>query len=129
MSPSTVALSIIFGIVAIGSAIGFYAGARYKMDLEQWTVAGRGFGLVLVWLLMAGEIYTSFTFLGASGWAYSQGGPALYILAYLILGYVVSFYILPPIWEAGRQYSLQTAADFFHCRYGSKYLAGLVALV
>lgn len=129
MSPSTIALSIIFGLVVIGSAIGFYAGARYKMDLEQWTVAGRGFGLLLVWLLMAGEIYTTFAFLGSSGWAYSRGGPTLYILAYLMLAYVVSFYILPPIWEFGRKYALQTESDFFHRRYGSKYLAGFVALV
>lgn len=129
MSPSTIALSIIFGIVVIGSAIGFYAGARYKMDLEQWTVAGRGFGLLLVWLLMAGEIYTTFAFLGSSGWAYSRGGPTLYILAYLMLAYVVSFYILPPIWEFGRKYGLQTESDFFQRRYGSKYLAGFVALV
>jgi len=129
MSPSAVALSVIFAIVGIGSGIGFYAGARYKMDLEQWAVAGRGFGLLLVWLLMAGEIYTTFSFLGASGWAYSQGGPTLYILAYLTLGYVVSFYILPPIWEVGRKYRLQTQSDFFQCRYGSKYLAALVALV
>lgn len=129
MNPSAIALSIIAGIVVTGSAVGFYAGARHKMDLEQWTVAGRGFGLLLMWLLMAGEIYTSFTFLGASGWAYSQGGPTLYILAYLVLGYVVSFYILPPIWEAGRKYGLQTESDFFQRRYGSKYLAGLVALV
>jgi hypothetical protein len=26
------------------------------MDLEQWTVGGRGFGVVLVYLLMAGEV-------------------------------------------------------------------------
>jgi solute:Na+ symporter, SSS family len=129
MSPSAIALSIIFGIVAIGSGIGFYAGARYKMDLEQWTVAGRGFGLLFVWLLMAGEIYTTFAFLGASGWAYSQGGPTLYILAYLTLAYVVSFYILPPVWEFARRHALQTEADFFQSRYGNKYLAGLVALV
>ena len=82
MNASTVALTFIFGIVAVGSFIGFYAGSRYKMDLEQWTVAGRGFGVLLIWLLMAGEIYTTFTFLGASGWAYSKGGPALYILGY-----------------------------------------------
>jgi SSS family solute:Na+ symporter len=129
MTPSVVALSLIFGIVIIGSAIGFYAGARYKMDLEQWTVAGRGFGLLLVWLLMAGEIYTTFSFLGASGWAYSRGGPTLYILAYLTLAYVASFYILPPLWEVARKYGLQTESDFFQVRYGSKYLAALVALV
>ncbi len=129
MSPSVVALTVIFAIVGLGSAIGFYAGARYKMDLEQWTVAGRGFGLLLVWLLMAGEIYTTFSFLGASGWAYGKGGPTLYILGYLTLAYVVSFYILPQVWEAGRKHALQTESDFFQRRYGSKYLAAFVSLV
>src|SRR5947209_860910 len=99
------------------------------MDLEQWTVGGRGFGMVLVWLLMAGEIYTTFTFLGASGWAYSRGGPVLYILGYQPLMYVVSFFVLPQVWEAGRKYKLQSQADFFEVRYGSKYLAAFVALI
>jgi len=129
MSASTIALTLIFGIVAVGSFIGFYAGSRYKMDLEQWTVAGRGFGLVLVWLLMAGEVYTTFTFLGVSGWAYSRGGPALYILGYQPLIFVVSFFIVPQVWEVGRRYGLQTQADFFQVRYRNKYLAAFVALV
>lgn len=129
MSPSATALGVIFAIVALGSAIGFYAGARRKMDLEQWTVAGRGFGLLLMWLLMAGEVYTTFSFLGASGWAYSRGAPTLYILAYITLAYVVSFFILPPIWELGRQHRLQTQSDFFAWRYRSKYLAAAVSLV
>jgi SSS family solute:Na+ symporter len=129
MNPSTIALSVIFGIVVIGSVIGFYAGSRYRMDLEQWTVAGRGFGLLLVWLLMAGEVYTTFAFLGASGWAYSRGGPTLYIIAYLVLAYVVSFYIQPNIWEVGRKYGMQTQSDFFYRRYGSMFLAAFVALV
>lgn len=109
--------------------MGFYAGARHKMSLEQWTVAGRGFGLLFVWLLMAGEIYTTFAFLGASGWAYSRGGPTLYIMAYMTLAYVVSFYILPQVWEFGKKYSMQTQSDFFHKRYGSKYLAAFVSLI
>jgi SSS family solute:Na+ symporter len=124
-----VALSIISGIVAVGSCAGFCARCRHKMDLEQWTVGGRGFGVLLVWLLMAGEIYTIFTFLGASGWAYSRGGPVLYILGYAPLMYVVSFYILPYIWEVGQKHRLQTQADFFQARYGSTYLSALVALV
>lgn len=99
------------------------------MDLEQWTVGGRGFGMMLVWLLMAGEIYTTFTFLGASGWAYSRGGPVLYILGYQPLMYVVSFYVLPQVWEAGRRHNLQTVGDFFQSRYGRTYLSSFVALV
>jgi SSS family solute:Na+ symporter len=129
VNASTIALTIIFSIVAVGSFIGFYAGSRYKMDLEQWTVAGRGFGLLFVWLLMAGEIYTTFTLLGVSGWAYSKGGPSLYILGYQPLAFVVSFYILLQVWEVGQKYRLQTQADFFQVRYGSKYLSAFVALV
>jgi SSS family solute:Na+ symporter len=129
MSPSVVALTIISVIVTIGATVGFLARFHHKMDLEQWTVGGRGFGLVLVWLLMAGEIYTTFTFLGASGWAYSKGGPVLYILGYSPLIYVVSLYIVPSIWEVGRKHGLQTQADFFQVRFGSTYLAAFVALI
>jgi SSS family solute:Na+ symporter len=129
MSPSAVSLITTIVIVAVGAAIGFLAGVHRKMDLEQWTVGGRGFGAVLMYLLMAGEVYTTFSFLGASGWAYSRGGPTLYILAYLTLAYVVSFFILPQIWEVGRKYDMQTQSDFFSMRYGNKYLAGFVCVV
>ena len=129
MNATLVPLAVMSVIVTVGSALGFYAGARYKMDLEQWAVAGRAFGAVLVWLLMAGEVYTTFAFLGASGWAYSRGGPALYILAYLSLAYVVSLYILPQLWEIGRAHKLQTESDFFEKRYNSKYLAAFVSII
>jgi SSS family solute:Na+ symporter len=42
---------------------------------------------------------------------------------------VVSFFILPPLWEVGRQYRLQTQPDFFNARYDNKYLAGLVCVL
>jgi SSS family solute:Na+ symporter len=129
MTSSAIALAIIFGLMGLGTAIGFLAGVGRKMDLEQWTVGGRGFGFLLMYLLMAGEVYTTFSFLGASGWAYSRGGPTLYILAYLTLGYVVSFFVLPPLWEAGRKFGMQTQPDFFRVRYGNKYLAAFVSVV
>jgi SSS family solute:Na+ symporter len=123
------ALTVICGIVAVGAVVAFLARFHHKMDLEQWTVGGRGFGLGLIWLLMAGEIYTTYTFLGACGWAYSRGAPVLYILGYGPLMYVVSFFISPPIWEVGRRYKLQTQADFFQARYNSPLLGAFVALV
>ncbi|HXY23393.1 MAG TPA: sodium:solute symporter family protein [Candidatus Acidoferrum sp.] len=129
MSESLAALIVISAIVGVGGFVGLYAGTRHKMDMEQWIVAGRGFGVIFVWLLMAGEVYTTFTFLGASGWAYSRGGPVFYILAYQPLIYVVSFYVLPQMWEAGKRFRLQTQADFFRVRYGSKSLEAFVALV
>ena len=44
---------------------------------------------------MAGEIYTTFTFLGGSGWAYGKGAPAFYILCYGAIAYSLSYFLLP----------------------------------
>ena len=76
------ALLIIFATIAGVLLLGLRAQRGKDMDLEQWTVGGRGFGTILVFVLMAGEIYTTFTFLGGSGFAYGHGAPAFYILSY-----------------------------------------------
>jgi len=128
MTPGTTAILVICLIVSVGSFFGFRASLGRRKGLEEWTVAGRSFGLLFMWLLMAGEIYTTFAFLGASGWAYSRGGPALYIMSYITLGYVISFYLLPYVWQLGRRYGLQTQSDFFEQRYGSKALALVVSI-
>ncbi|MCJ7581504.1 MAG: sodium:solute symporter family protein, partial [Candidatus Aminicenantes bacterium] len=124
-----IAILIIFGVIFISAFVGIYAGRRVKMNLENWTVGGRKFGIVLIWLLMAGEIYTTFTFLGASGWAYSKGAPAYYILAYGALAYTLSFFILPALWRIGKKHGLHTQPDFFIKRYDSRALGVFVALV
>ena len=128
MSPRTTALTILFGIVFAGSLIGFLAAKKRRPNLEEWAVGGRGFGLILVWILLAGETFTAFSVLGVSGWTYAKGGPVLYVLAYLSIGQLVVFFIGPLMWQAGRRYGLQTIGDFFGTRYGSDLLAAAVAL-
>ncbi|MFB0565222.1 MAG: sodium:solute symporter [Candidatus Aminicenantaceae bacterium] len=123
------ALIIIFAVIIFSSLLGIYAGRRVKMNLEEWAVGGRRFGVILIWLLMAGEIYTTFTFLGASGWAYSKGAPTFYILIYGTLAYTFSFFILPLLWKVGKKYGLHTQPDFFIKRYDSRTLGVLVALI
>jgi len=125
----SIALIIIFGVILFSAAVGIYAGRNLKMDLENWTVGGRKFGILLIWLLMAGEIYTTFTFLGASGWAYSKGAPAFYILIYGALAYTISFFILPVIWRIGKKHRLHTQPDFFVTLYRSRNLGILVAVI
>ncbi len=123
------ALIIIFATIIFSSLLGIYAGRRLKMNLENWTVGGRRFGIIIIWLLMAGEIYTTFTFLGASGWAYSKGAPTFYILIYGALAYTLSFFILPALWKVGKRHGLHTQPDYFIKRYNSRPLGVVVALI
>jgi SSS family solute:Na+ symporter len=125
----TIALILLALSALTALGIGVLARSGLVMGLEQWTVGGRGFGAVLVFLLLAGEIYTTFTFLGASGYAYGLGAPAYYILAYGTLAYVISYFMLPAVWTYARRHHLVSQPDFFAHKYASKVLGVLVALV
>ncbi len=126
MSIALVILVAVF-VVAIGLAL--LARRGHDMSLEQWSVGGRGFGSIFVFLLMAGEIYTTFTFLGGSGWAYGKGAPAFYILCYGAIAYSLSYFLLPVIWRYAQPRRLVSQADFFIAKYDSRPLGVLVALV
>jgi solute:Na+ symporter, SSS family len=123
------ALIIITATILGVLCLGLIARRGKEMDLEQWSVGGRGFGTILVFVLMAGEIYTTFTFLGGSGFAYGHGAPVFYILAYGCLAYIISYWMLPPIWRYAKQHRLISQPDFFAHKYNSPALGVLVALV
>jgi SSS family solute:Na+ symporter len=125
----SVALILIALAAILALVLGVSARRGHKMKLEEWTVGGRGFGAIFVFLLLAGEIYTTFTFLGASGWAYGLGAPAYYILAYGTLAYIISYFMLPPIWAYARKHALVSQPDFFASKFASPALGVLVALV
>ena len=123
------ALPFIAAAALLALALGFLASRGKDMNLEQWTVGGRGFGALFVFLLLAGEIYTTFTFLGGSGFAYGKGAPAYYILCYGTLAYVLSYFMLPPIWRYAKENRLYSQSDFFVRKYDSPSLGVIVALV
>ncbi|TWP35448.1 sodium:solute symporter family protein [Leekyejoonella antrihumi] len=110
-------------------ALGVFARRGKQMDLEGWSVGSRGFGSLIVFLLLAGEIYTTFTFLGASGWAYAHGGAAYYILCYGALAYVISYWLAPAIWRYGTSKKLLTQPDWFISKYNNRLIGAVVAVI
>lgn len=126
---AVIALGVIGVVLAATLSFGAFGVRRVKMDAEQFIVGGRSFGALFLWLLLAGEIYTSFTFLGAAGWAYGKGAPAFYILCYGTLAYILSYFMLPPIWRLSQRNDFLTGPDFFVHQYASRPLGALVALV
>ena len=126
---AVIALTIV-GTILLGTvALGVWGVRRVNMDPQQLIVGGRSFGTLFLWVLLAGEIYTSFTFLGAAGWAYGKGAAAYYILCYATLAYILSYFLGPLIWRVSRENNLLTGPDFFVAQYGSRDLGAWVSLV
>lgn len=109
--------------------LAFYLGVRARkgQQLEEWAVGGRNFGSITMFVLMAGEIFTTYVFLGGSGGSYRMGGPIIYI--FNAFCYIVPFWILPPIWRYAKKHRVITQSDFFAKKYDSKPLGLLVAIV
>ncbi len=129
ISPATTALAIV-AIVVFGTIVfALLAVRRVKMDPQQYIVGGRSFGTLFLWVLLAGEIYTTFTFLGIAGMSYSQGAPAYYIMAYGTCAYVIGYFLTPAVWRVGKDHNLLTGPDFFETRYKSRALGVATALL
>lgn len=123
------ALAIIAAVVLGTVAFALINVRRVQMSPEEYIVGGRGFGAVFLWVLLAGEIYTSFTFLGAAGWTYAFGAPAFYILSYGTCGYIIGYFLLPAIHRYARERNLLTSPDFLVSRYRSKPLGVLASVI
>jgi SSS family solute:Na+ symporter len=125
---STILTMSLGGILLIG-VLGFLGRRRPAADLTEWTVAGRRFGAVTMWFLQAGEMFTTFTFLGMAGLAFSGGVAAMYALPYAGIGFAVVFFLAERVWTLGRQRGYLTQGDFLTDRYDSRLLGTLSAVL
>lgn len=123
------ALVIIFITAAIALYLGIRATRGKEMNVSEFAVGNKGFGTLFIFLLIAGEVYTTFTFLGGSGWAYSNGAAAYYVPAYICLAYVLSYWIIPKIWRFAKKHEVISQPQYFMKNYNSKALGVVVAFI
>lgn len=109
-------------------------GLRARSRSTGATLAGyvadeRGLGFLVLFFIMGAEIFSAFAFLGAPGWAYSRGAPALYLLGYFALALLPWWFLGIPAARVGARRGYLTQAELFGDRFGSPTLAVLVALI
>ncbi|MFD2682269.1 sodium:solute symporter family protein [Bacillus seohaeanensis] len=125
-----IALIMMIGYLVVALIIGVLAGrGRDGGSLEEFAVAGGKLGLFVMWFLMGGAVFSAFSFLGAPGWAYSKGAPALYIITYTAFAILPWYIIGPKIGKIGKKYQLYTVSAFLKGRFNSPILAILVGLI
>jgi SSS family solute:Na+ symporter len=115
------------GIVLI-ALLGFLGRRAATGNLSEWTVGGRQFGALTMWFLQAGEVFTTFTFLGMAGLAFTGGVAALYAIPYIPLAYVGLYFLGPIIWRRARERGHLTQADFLADFYDSRILGFITAV-
>ena len=128
-----VALSVLIFFFIVVAAGGFYA-ARWRrpdnmMSLDEWGLAGRGFGPVVTWFLLGGDLYTAYTFVAVPAAMYATGAVSgFFAVPYTIVVYPLIFVFMPRLWSVSHAKGYVTPADFVKGRYDSRALSLAVAI-
>ncbi|MCY0901032.1 MAG: sodium:solute symporter [Firmicutes bacterium] len=113
------------------TGLGFWAARWKKGDLNllsEWGLAGRGFGTVITWFLLGGDLYTAYTFIAVPALVFGSGAMGFYAMPYTIVAYPFVFMAMPRLWSVAKKHGYVTAADFVKGRYNSSSLALVIAL-
>lgn len=130
MSAGTTALLLMLAYLAVALLIGLLAGrGRSAWSVNEFAVADRGLGLVVMWFLMGGTIFSAFAFLGGPGSAFSEGAAAFYILAYVALGMLPWYVIGPRAARIGAVRRYFTMGDYVRDHYRSRTLVTVMGVV
>ncbi|MGP3683249.1 sodium:solute symporter family protein [Streptomyces sp. IBSNAI002] len=127
-----VATAVLAVFLVLAVVLGLLAARRRASDsdagLAHWSLGGRSLGPVLSWVLLAGEGYTSYSYLGAAGWGYAYGVPVLYVVAYMSCGFAVLHLIGPLLWKYAHTHRLVGMSDMVTHRYRRPWLGAVVAI-
>jgi solute:Na+ symporter, SSS family len=120
----------VLAVFMVGTvALGLLSVRRRQRSLLEWSVGGRSMGLLLTWVLMAGETYTSYSYLGAAGWSYTHGVSGLYLVAYLSIGMGVTYVTGPLLWSYAHRHGLHSISDLAAHRFNSPLAGAVVAVL
>lgn len=124
-----ISIIIILAFAILALFLGIRSTRGKDMNINEFAVGNKGFGTLFIFLLIAGEVYTTFTFLGGSGWAYSKGAAAFYVPAYICLAYVLSYWLIPKVWRFAKEHQVISQPMYFAKAYKSKAIGVLVAIL
>ncbi|HIJ17900.1 MAG TPA: sodium:solute symporter family protein, partial [Thermoplasmata archaeon] len=118
-------IAISFFVIYLGAmlAIAFYAYRRSKRTSEDYFVASRSIGPVVLFISMAATNFSAFTFFGFAGAAYKFGLAYYGIMAFGTGLMALSFFFLGrQIWRLGKEHGYITPPELIGDRFRSDSL-------
>ena len=122
-------LLIIIVFLGIVLYLGIPRRSTENKTVSDHVIAGRSLGLWPIFFIGVAEFYSAGTFLGFPGWAYGYGAPVLFSLVAIALSSMMSFWLGPKVWRAGKKLGLMTQAQFLSTRFQSRPLGAIAAIV
>jgi SSS family solute:Na+ symporter len=128
-----VELGVVIFFFLVVSFGGFFA-ARWRRgesmaSLDEWGLGGRGFGSVITWFLLGGDLYTAYTFVAVPAAMFATGAVSgFFAVPYTIVAYPIVFIFLPRLWSVCQRRGYVTPADFVRGRFDSRLLALAIAV-
>ena len=117
---------------ALITIIGFFAGdGGGRGDLSQlheWGLGGRGFGTIVTWFLIGGDLYTAYTFIAVPALMFGAGAIGFFAVPYPVMIYPIVYLMFPRLWSVCHKLGYVTSADFVRGRYGNRWLALAIAV-
>ncbi|SDL07242.1 solute:Na+ symporter, SSS family [Modicisalibacter muralis] len=130
MSDWVFALFAMLVYLAFAFVLGLLAGRKRSFwSVSEYAVADRGLGLIVIWFMMGGTVFSAFSFLGGPGMAFSQGAAAFFVPAYVALGILPWYLMGPKVGRIGARKNFFTMGDFLGDRYQSKSLTVIVGVI
>jgi len=126
---NAVALGVFVFYMALVLLIGYYGYRRSRKTAEDFFIAGRRIGPILLFFTFAATNFSAFFFFGFAGAAYKYGFGYYGVMAIGTSLMAITFFLLGRrIWRVGKGLNLITPPELFAKRYGSENLR-LVVLV
>ncbi|PZS26818.1 MAG: sodium:solute symporter [Pseudonocardiales bacterium] len=128
-----VELTVVLFFFILVTAGGFFAVRWRRADsmasLDEWGLGGRGFGTIVTWFLLGGDLYTAYTFVAVPAAMFATGAVSgFFAVPYTIVVYPIIFIFMPRLWSVSHRHGYVTPADFVRGRYDSRALALAVAV-
>src|SRR6266704_2327768 len=122
---------LLFFFIAV--TLGGFVAARWRRpasmaSLDEWGLGGRGFGTLVTWFLLGGDLYTAYTFIAVPALVFGVGAAGFFAVPYTVIVFPIVFVFAPRLWSVARVHNYVTPADFVRGRYGSRGLALAVAV-
>lgn len=113
-----IALVILYFIILL--SLGLYAHKRTKKTPQDYFLANRTFGPVILFFTLAATNFSAFTFLGFAGKAYSSGFGQYGIMGFGTAIMAIMFFVIGrKVWKLGKEKGYITPPELIGDRFNS----------